>query len=84
MFDLAATSFRESLYQPHIPPLKVMPDNLLPGMPYLLSLMTGITLLFNSQQAKLVSYLLCFIDLLCSIYSSFACVLLLEKKERQL
>ncbi|KAL1820140.1 hypothetical protein ACET3Z_015009 [Daucus carota] len=36
-----ATSFRESLYQPHIPPLKVMPDNLLPGMPYLLSLMTA-------------------------------------------
>ncbi|WOG97107.1 hypothetical protein DCAR_0416446 [Daucus carota subsp. sativus] len=35
-----ATSFRESQYQPHIPPLKVMPDNLLPGMPYLLSLMT--------------------------------------------
>ncbi|KAK1361260.1 Acyltransferase-like protein, chloroplastic [Heracleum sosnowskyi] len=35
-----ATSFRESQFQPLIPPLEVMPDNLHIGVPYLLSLMT--------------------------------------------
>lgn len=35
-----ATSFRKSQFQPLIPPLEVMPDNLHSGVPYLLSLMT--------------------------------------------
>ena len=70
MFVLTATSLGESQFQPPTLPLDVMPENLLSGVPYMLSLMTGLTLLLDSQQAELLSFLYvilvcCRIQLVC-------------------
>lgn len=83
MFNLAATSFRESQLQYLIPLLEVMPDNIQCGVPYLLSLMTGLTLFLNFKQANLVSYLMCFIGFLCRMHL-VARVLLDKERVRQL